>query len=93
MAAISAQSAAGPCRELFPDPGDILATEPERGEPPIPHPIQPPAGVREIRVPQPRVQPFGEADQLANGERPLQGGRDVPIVSRDGPIRFSELSE
>ena len=72
MAAIRARSAAGPGREPFPEPGDIPVTESQRGEPPVPYLVQPPAGVREVLVPQARIQPLGETGQQANGEA-LQG--------------------
>jgi hypothetical protein len=76
------RSTTGPGREPIPEPGDIRATDSERGEPPVLYLVQPPAGVREVLVPQAGIQPLGEANQLANGEA-LQGGRDIPIVARD----------
>ena len=84
------RSTAGPGREPIPEPGDIRAADSERGEPPVLYLVQPPAGVREILVAQAGIQPLREADQLANSEA-LQGGSDIPIVSRDRSRGFSEL--
>src|SRR5436190_11978931 len=84
------RSTAGPGRESIPELGDIPATDSERGEPSVLYLVQPPAGVREILDPQTGIQPLREANQLANGEA-LQGGSDIPIVSRDRSRGFSEL--
>jgi predicted RNA polymerase sigma factor len=52
----------GPAAELLAQPGDVGRAEPVAGEHAVGHPVQLPAGIGEVAVRQPGIQPFREVD-------------------------------
>lgn len=74
----------GPGGQPFPQLGDVVMAEPDIGECPVVHPVQPQSGIGEIPAGQARIQAPGKADQLGRAV-PLQRRGHVGVIPRLDP--------